>query len=105
MATVELNGNGWEEFSKSDFAIIDCYGDHCVACVMLAPYFDAVADKLPGISFGRINVSKNPEIARLYNITSIPTLLFFRKGEKVHEASGSMNEEELLAEISNMLYN
>ena len=44
MATVELKENEWKEFSKAPYAIIDCYGDQCSACVMLAPVFDAAAD-------------------------------------------------------------
>lgn len=104
MGTVELNANEWEEFSKADFAIIDCYGDNCVACVMLAPYYEAVADEMPGIAFGRINITHNPEIGEKFNIMAIPTLLFFRKGEKVHEIVGSLDREGLLEEIAKLLY-
>ncbi len=104
MGTVELNDEQWEEFSKADFAVIDCYGDNCVACVMLAPYYDAVANEMHGISFGRINITYNPEIAEKFNIMAIPTLLFFRKGEKVHEITGSMEREDLLKQIATLLY-
>lgn len=104
MGTMELKASQWEAFTQADFAVVDCYGDHCVACVMLAPVFDAVADEMPGVSFGRINISHEPEIGEKYNITGIPTLLFFRKGEKVHEASGSMEREQLLEEMAQLLY-
>lgn len=104
MGTVELRDSQWKEFSQAEYAVIDCYGDHCVACVMLAPVYDAVADELRGISFGRINITQYPEIADEYGINAMPTLLFFRKGEKVHEITGSMEREELLSHISKMLY-
>ena len=45
MATVELKDSEWKEFSKADYAVIDCYGENCTACVMLAPIYDAVADE------------------------------------------------------------
>lgn len=104
MGTIELHDNQWDEFSRADYAVIDCYGDNCVACVMLAPVYDAVADQMPGVAFGRINISQYPEIANTFHITAIPTLLFFRRGEKVHEAIGSMEQPELLAQLAKLLY-
>lgn len=100
----ELQDGDWQAFIRSEYAVIDCYGDNCVACVMLAPVFDAAADTLHGIAFGRINITHHPEMADTYGINAMPTLLFFRKGEKVHEALGSMDRQELLGHIAEMLY-
>lgn len=104
MGTVELKDSQWKDFIQTEYAVIDCYGDQCVACVMLAPYYDAVADELRGISFGRINITRYTEIAEAFYVDAMPTLLFFRNGEKVHEVSGSMEREELLCHIAKMLY-
>lgn len=104
MATVELKDSEWKEFSKADYAVIDCYGENCTACVMLAPIYDAVADELAGVSFGRVNISIYPEIADSYGINAMPTLLFFRKGELADQFIGSMEREDLLGLISKLLY-
>lgn len=104
MATVELKDSKWKEFSQADYAVIDCYGDQCSACVMLAPVYDALANEMPGVSFGRVNISNYPEIAEEYHVTAMPTLLYFRKGEKVHESVGSMDREQLLEQMAQMLY-
>lgn len=104
MGTVELKNSQWKEFSEADYAVIDCYGDNCAACVILAPVYDAVADELSGISFGRVNITHYPEIANEYDIDAMPTLLYFRKGELQHQSVGSIEREELLAEISKLLY-
>lgn len=104
MATVELVENQWKDFSKADYAVIDCYGDFCSACVILEPIFDAVADELSGISFGRVNISQYPEIADEYGIDALPTLLYFRKGEVVNQSIGSIEREDLLEYISQLLY-
>lgn len=100
----ELKNTEWKEFSKAEYAIIDCYGENCFACVMLAPIFDAAADELSGIAFGRVNISFEPEIADTYGIDAMPTLLFFRNGELVNRVIGSMEREQLLGEISKLLY-
>lgn len=105
MATVELKGNdSWKEFINAEYSIIDCYGENCVACVMLEPVYDAVADEMGEIAFGRINISFYEEIAEKYGIDAMPTLLYFRKGELVNQSIGSIDKEELLSNISKMLY-
>lgn len=104
MATVELKESEWKAFSKSEYAIIDCYGDYCAACLILEPIYDAVADEMPEIAFGRINISHYPEIAEEYGITAMPTLLYFRNGELVNQSIGSVDSEELLRLISELLY-
>ena len=105
MGTIELKGSEWKDFiAENEYAVIDCYGDGCVACVMLEPVYDGVADTLSGVAFGRINITHHPEIAGTYGITAMPTLLYFRRGEKVFEGCGSMEREQLLGEVSRLLY-
>ncbi len=104
MAVTELKDEEWKKFSQADYAVIDCFGDNCAACVMLAPVFDALANELTGIAFGRINISVYPEIADLHGVNAMPTLLFFRKGELVHQSIGSMEREELLGHFAKLLY-
>lgn len=105
MATIELKGNDeWKEFVKAEYSIIDCYGDNCVACVILEPTFDAVADEMSGIAFGRINITHYEDIADTYDISAMPTLLYFRNGELVDQSIGSIDREELLQHIAKLLY-
>lgn len=104
MATVELKEHEWESFSKADYAVIDCYGDQCTACVMLEPVYDGVADELSAVPFGRINITRYPEIAETYNISAMPTVLYFRNGELVNQSIGSIERDELLEYISTLLY-
>ena len=104
MATIELKEQEWKKFSQADYAVIDCYGQNCVACVMLEPIYDAVADELAGVSFGRIDISDYPDIADTYGLNAMPTLLYFRKGQLVDQSVGSMAREELLERLSKLLY-
>ena len=102
MAVIELTENeSWKEFIKADYCVMDCYGDNCV---VLAPTYDAVADEMGEIRFGRINITQYPAIADAYGINAMPTLLYFRKGELVNQSIGSIEREELLANIAQMLY-
>lgn len=94
-----------ESFSRSkEYCAVDCYGEFCSACVMLQPVFDAAAGDMAGVAFGRINVSKCMEAAEKFGINALPTILFFRDGELVHRVIGSMEREDLLKELSVLLY-
>lgn len=105
MATVELKSNdGWKDFIQTEYSIIDCYGDNCVACVVLEPIYDVVADEMAEIAFGRVNITHYPGIADTYGVNAMPTLLYFRNGELVNQSIGSIEREELLANIAKMLY-
>ena len=105
MATVELkNNDGWKDFIQEEYSIIDCYGDNCAACVILEPIYDAVADEMAEIAFGRVNITRYPGIADTYGIDAMPTLLYFRNGQLVNKSIGSMEKEDLLANIAKMLY-
>lgn len=104
MATIELKDQEWKEFSQKEYAVIDCYGQNCTACVILEPIFDAIADELSGVAFGRIDISTYPGIADAYGLNAMPTLLYFRKGELINQTVGSMEREELLAQLSMLLY-
>lgn len=100
----ELKDQDWKAFSEAEYAVIDCYGENCFACVMLAPTYDAVADELPGVAFGRINVSFHPDMANTNNIDAMPTLLYFRRGVEVDRTIGSIDRNELLTHVAKLLY-
>lgn len=101
----ELNTQSFKEtVSSSEYAVIDCYGDYCFACELLAPIFDALASKMPGVDFCRINLSQNFELAEEMQIFSFPTTLFYKKGELVTSVIGSVEEETLIEAVSQILY-
>lgn len=104
MAMIELKDDTWRAFKDAEYCVIDCYGDQCAACVILEPVYEGVADELSEIAFGRINITHEVEIAEEYQVMAMPTLLYFRKGELVHQSVGSIDREELLANISTLLY-
>ncbi len=104
MAIKELTSELFHDFVKDEYAVVDCYGEFCAACVMLEPIYDEVATMLSGVSFGRINLSFNPDIAQEFEIDAMPTILFFRNGELVNQVVGCVEQEELLEVLSQLLY-
>lgn len=101
----ELNTQSFKELvASSDYAVIDCYGDYCFACELLEPIFNGLASKMPGVEFGRINLSQNFDLAEEMQLFSMPTTLFYKKGELVTSVIGSVEEETLIEAVSQILY-
>ena len=60
---------------------------------MQGPIIDALAAE--GYNVGKLDVDENPDIARRYNVMSIPTLILFKNGEEVQRFVGVQTKEKL----------
>ncbi len=61
---------------------VDFYADWCGPCKIIAPSIEKLADEYNGtVQFVKLNIDENPNIAREYDVKSIPTLMIFRNGK------------------------
>lgn len=72
-------------------AIIDFYATWCGPCKMLAPILDEVAGEYDGqIDVYKVNVDEEEELASLFRIRTVPTLLFVPLNEAPQMAQGAL---------------
>lgn len=66
----------WEY--KGDMpAVIDFYADWCKPCKFVSPLLDQLSVEYEGkVKFYKLNTEKDPEVSKVFGISSIPTLLF-----------------------------
>lgn len=81
--------------------ILDLYADWCQPCKILSPILDELVKEL-GIEVDKVNIEDNDEIAEFYNVRNIPTLIFFKDGEKVHQTVGSKTKQQLINIIKSL---
>lgn len=66
--------------------VIDYFAEWCGPCKMIAPFLEQLADQYADkISFYKLDVDNEFEIAWTQWIRAMPTLQFFYNGEKVDE--------------------
>ena len=62
----------------SGLVVIDLYADWCGPCRMLAPILSELEGEYPDVKFCKINVDDQPELAKAFNVTSIPMVAFVK---------------------------
>lgn len=80
--------------------LIDFYADWCMPCKMLSPVIEEVAAEVTEAKICKINIDEEPELARQFEIMSIPTLVVMKDGNVVDKVSGVRGKEDILAMLA-----
>lgn len=100
MAEIKLTKHNFEnEVIKSDKPVlVDFWATWCGPCRMIAPVVAELAEEAAGhFKVGKVNVDEEPELASLFQIMSIPTLMVFQNGKPVKTVIGVRSKNDLLA--------
>ncbi len=91
------NENFESEVIKSNIpVIVDFWATWCGPCRMIAPIIEKIADEYDGVvKVGKVNVDEQMPLAVKYGIEVIPTLIFFKGGNKVKQTTGVLEKEEV----------
>jgi thioredoxin len=80
--------------------LVDFWAEWCGPCRMIAPVLEQIAtDQGGNLRVVKLNVDENPETARRFGVTGIPTLILFRHGRPVERIVGFRPKAQLLASL------
>lgn len=101
---VEINTNAELQkiLSEPQTKVIKFYLPKCSSCIRLAPLFKRMAKQNSDIIFVAINVTDLMNIAMNdpYNVTSLPTVIFFNETNKeVNRLRGNIREKKFTAAL------
>ncbi len=94
-----------EEVISSPVPVVaDFWAEWCGPCKMIAPVLrDLAKEYKDKLKVAKIDVDQEPELASQFNIVSIPTLLFFNKGQVVKQQIGAVPRHALEKIIKDMI--
>jgi thioredoxin 1 len=93
-----------EVLTNNTPVLVDFSASYCPPCRALTPILENLSNEFDGkIKFGKVDTDENEEISSNYEISALPTILFFNKGKIIKKIVGFHNENQLrqiLTEIS-----
>lgn len=99
----ETNGNNWK-FLGNKPAIIDFFATWCAPCNRLSPIMEELSKEYEGkIDIYKVDIDAEEELAQIFNIRSIPTLLFVPMKGEPRLAQGAVPKNNLVEIIENLI--
>lgn len=92
--------NNFNEQIKEGVVLVDFFATWCGPCKMQAPVLEELKEDRSDVKVVKIDVDQETEIARLYGVMSIPTLILFKDGNEVAKNVGFMPKELLVQWIN-----
>ena len=84
--------------------LVDFYADWCGPCKVVSPIIEQTKNTLGDTATVlKINIDNNQEVARKYQIRSIPTLMIFKEGEVVWRQSGVPQKEMIVESVKKFI--
>src|SRR4051794_33041390 len=85
--------------------LVDFWAEWCGPCRLVSPVLEEIGqehgDKLRVV---KVNIDENPNVARDYQIMSIPTMSVFKGGEIVKTIVGAKPKAALLRDLADFIY-
>ncbi len=103
---VELTTANWDkEVTESKgIVVVDFWAVWCGPCRIIAPSIEELAKEYAGkVKIGKLNTDENPDVAGRFKIMGIPTIIFFKDGQKADQVVGAVPKQQLKTKIDGLL--
>ena len=104
MATTSITAENFDAVvSANGTVVLDFWAAWCGPCRTIAPVFEKVSDSFPDVTFGKVDTEDQQDLARAFNIMSIPTLMIIRDQIVIFHQAGAVPEAALTELITQAL--
>jgi thioredoxin 1 len=96
---LDLTDDTWDKevLSSAQAVLVDFWAEWCAPCKTMLPWIEAVAKQFDGrLKVAKLNVEENAQVPYRYNITTLPTLIVFKKGQVAEQRVGLVSRENLV---------
>ncbi len=90
--------------SNKPLIMVDFWAPWCKPCQAMEPILESISRRFPSVlDIVKVNVDDAPEIAKASNVNSIPTILYYSKGQVIKVDKGMKDENYLIGVITDIL--
>lgn len=89
VATVASKEEFQSALQHSGLVVVDFFATWCGPCKMIAPLLDKFSNEYSSAKFIKVDVDELSEVAQEYEVSSMPTILFFKDGKVVEKVVGA----------------
>jgi len=83
--------------ASENLVVLDFRADWCQPCEMLEPELHDALDSIDeDVTLAEVDIDEAPDLARSFDVGSIPAVLFFRDGEECHRFVGVKQSAEIV---------
>ncbi|RME91821.1 MAG: thioredoxin [Candidatus Hydrogenedentota bacterium] len=99
----DYEANSEWTFNGDKPAIVDFYADWCGPCRMVAPILEDLAKEYEGkIDIYKVDTEAEQELAAVFGIRSIPSILFIPKEGRPQMAQGALPKQTFVKAIEDI---
>ena len=96
MTTINLTQDNFDQtVSQNDMVVVDFWAPWCAPCRFFSPVFEAAAEKHADIVFAKVNTDEQQQLAGMFGIRSIPTLMIMRDKVVLYHEAGALPAQAL----------
>ncbi len=103
MATMKITKTNFETevLNSEKPVLIDFWAPWCGPCRMVSPVVDEVAEEIKEkATVGKVNVDEEPQLAAMFRVMSIPTLIVMKNGKVSSSSVGVRSKKQILDMIA-----
>jgi thioredoxin 1 len=96
MTTIELTKESFSDVvGGARLVLVDFWGPRCQLCRMFEPVFEQASNRYSDVVFGKVDAEAHGQLAAMFRVMSLPTLVIIKEGFVIYARSGSLSLEDL----------